>query len=78
LVYRTLLSNYFLKEIQSETKKICLIQLIRPKGEKITNKNDDRVSNVEKIQIKHPTTIIKPYPNLNATKWMGSHSEMSF
>jgi hypothetical protein len=57
------------KEIQLEAKKRCLIQLIRPKGEKIKNKSDDQVSNVEKIQIKHPTTIIKPYPNFNATKW---------
>jgi hypothetical protein len=60
-----------------ETKKRCLIQLIQHKGEKIINIHDDRVSNVKKIQIKHPTTIIKPYPNLSATKWMGFHSEMS-
>jgi hypothetical protein len=72
-----LLSNQTKKNSIGSQKR-CLIQLIRPKGEKIKNKRDDQVSNVEKIQINDPKTIIKPYPNLNATKWMGSHSEMGF
>jgi hypothetical protein len=73
-----LLSTQTKKKFNWKPKKRCLIQLIRPKGEKIKNKSDDWVSNVEKNPNKTPNNYYQTIPKFKCHQMVGSHSEMSF